>query len=58
MKYQLCAVEGDGVTVVPLAVIRLQLQCSAEAVDGSGVVGLGELEEGPGFLSIHVWVED
>lgn len=56
-KYLFCAVEGDSVAIVPLAVVRLQIQRFAETVDGFEVVGHGELEEGPALLSINLWIE-
>lgn len=57
-SYRFCAVQSYCVAFVPLAGIRLQLQRSAETVDGFVVVGYRELEEGPGLLSINLWVEN
>lgn len=52
-----CSVEGNSKSGVPLAVIGLQLQGSAETVDSFVVVRSGKLEVGPGLFSINLWVE-
>lgn len=55
--YLFCAIEDDSIAIVPLAVIRLQLQSFAEAVFSFGIVRTGELKKGPALLPVHFWME-